>query len=111
MVYSQVEEVIEVEKNATPSSHIPSMNNDENNRGTMDSFNEQLLVGAEVVLPYEIYLRMQDGSPYDSEDELEEVEDDEDNTQYTPRNVGHREENNRTHRTSDVRRAAILITS
>ena len=46
-----------------------------------------------------------------SEDELVEMVDDEDNTQYTPRNVGHREENHRTHRTSDVRRAAILITS
>ena len=83
------------------------MNND-SDISTMDSFNEQLLVGAEVVLPYETYLRMQDGSPYNSEDELEEMVDDEDNTQYTPLNVGHREENRRAHRTSDIRRSAIL---
>ena len=107
MVDSQVMEEIEVEKNATPLSHIPSMNN-ESDRGIMDSFNEQLLVGAEVVLPYETYLRMGERVAWDSEDELEEMVDDEDNTQYTPLNVGHREENRRAHRTSDIRRAAIL---
>src|SRR3989338_3056691 len=107
MVDSQVMEEIEVEKNATPLSHIPSMNN-ESDRGIMDSFNEQLLVGAEVVLPYETYLRMGERVAWDSEDELEEMGDDEDNTQYTPLNGGHREENRRAHRTSDIRRAAIL---
>lgn len=40
MVDSQVTEEIEVEKNATPSSHIPSMNN-ENNSGTMKIIVEQ----------------------------------------------------------------------
>jgi transposase len=109
MVDSQVTEEIEVEKNDTPSSHIPSMNNENNNsRGTMDSPNDYLLEGAEVVIPYENYLRMGEGSPYDSEDELEEIEDDEDNTQYTPLSMDHREESKYSHRSVEVRRAAIL---
>ncbi len=112
MVDSQVTEEIEVDKNGTPSSHIQSMNLEENNnnssRGTMDSPDDYMLAGAAAVIPYETYLQMGNGSPYDSEDDLEEVDDDEGNTQYTPLSMDHREENRHVPRTVDVRRAAIL---
>src|SRR3989338_3943779 len=51
---------------------------------------------------------MQNGAAYDSEDELDELENDENNTQYTPLSLEHRKENRRLPRTADVRRAAIL---
>src|SRR3989338_8202209 len=74
----------------------------------VDSFNEQLLNGAEMVIPYEEYLRMGEGRSYDSEDELEELEDDEDNTQYIPLHVEHQKENKHVYRSVATRRAAIL---
>lgn len=99
-------EEIEVEQHSAPSSQIPSMNNEKNNSsgGTMDSPNDLLLEGAEVVIPDESGLRMGE----DSECELEHMEEDEDNTQYTPLNVDHENENKHAYRSVATRRAAIL---